>query len=179
MDTKDFFDQYFNDALSISALCSDLGLSQEDAKLFTYIHVKSANAPEGVECFNHFKDEEVLALEILLGIKKMPVLKDNGHGTEECDKVIQNFSNELSRSIKELDFLASEGCGRESYFRAELMRRLRFHQDPDFRRKKLNLYVTEIFPRIKEYTKDKIYAAFERDRKHNQKIILNFRDSLN
>jgi hypothetical protein len=178
MDTDNFFNDYLNDALSISALCSDLGLSQDDAKLFTYIHVKSLNSPDGITCFDKSENEEINALEIMLGMKKFsPTMKDVSI-SDDCEKTIRNFGNELSDCIKNLDFIASEGCGLESYFKAELMRRLRFHQDPDYRKEKLHLYVTEIFPRVKEYTKNKVIEVFERDR-NEERIVLNFRDSLN
>lgn len=179
MTIDQFIKSYIDDALSISALCSDLGLSRDDAKLFTYIHVKSMSSPAGIECFNDAAEQEILALQIMLGIKRFPSIKPEVPLDEPSEAAIGDFTDTLSDRIKELDYIADEGRGLESYFRSELFRRLRFHQDPEYRKEKLKVYMEKIYPRMKEYTKKKVFEVFERERNEGGRIVLNFRDSLN
>jgi hypothetical protein len=179
MSPEKFINTYIDDALSIAALCSDLGYSREDAKLFAYIHVKSSSHPAGIGYFNDEGENEVLALEIMLGFKEFPSLIQDKSGAGVPTPALQELGASICDRIKDLDRAATEGCGMESYLRSELLRRLRFHKDPEYRKEKLDIYTNTILPRMKEYTKKKVFEVFERERNEAGKIVLNFRDSLN
>jgi hypothetical protein len=178
MNADRFISMNFEDALSISAICSDLGIPQDDARLFIYIHAKSSKHPNGIHCFIEEKKEEILALEIMLGIKDVAVLFPE-KGSQTAAPILQNFGSFIKDSISDLDQIARQGCGREFHFRSELAQRLKFHTDQEFRKQKLQVFSTVILPRMKEYGREKAYEAFERHRKKQPVVIINLRDSLN
>jgi len=161
-----FITRYIDDALSISALCSDLGLSRDDAKLFTYIFVKSSQHPRGMGYFSDEREEEIAALEIMLGLK-------------EFTSQVGLGGVGVSNGINALDHAAREMFGVESYLRSELLRRLRFHRDVEYRKEKLAFFSSTILPCMKDYTRKKVFEVFERERNEQGRIVLNFRDSLN
>jgi hypothetical protein len=179
MNFDQFISMNFEDALSIAALCADLGLSNEDARLFVYIHAKSAGNPSGIECFSEKKEEEILALEIMLGKKDFSVQSTENPISDTFNGILQNFGGLVKDSIDNLDHIAREGCGREFHFRSELSQRLRFHTDDQFRKEKLQFFSAIILPHMKKYGKEKAFEAFARQRKTPPVLILNFRDSLN
>jgi hypothetical protein len=179
MNSDQFISMNFEDALCITALCSDLGLSNDDARLFVYIYVKSSGHPSGIQCFLEEKEEEILALEIMLGKRDISTLCPENPKTNEHGDTLRKFGSFVKDSINELDDIARHGAGREFHFRSELAQRLRFHTDQDFRNEKLRVYSTLILPHMKKYGKEKAYEAFERRRKPQPVLILNFRDSLN
>jgi hypothetical protein len=178
MNSDQFISMNFEDALSIAALCSDLGISPDDARLFIYIHAKSSGHPDGIQCFMEEKEEEVLALEIMLGIKNMSVLFPE-RGSDATKTVLQEFGASVNESLCGLDNIARNECGLEFHFRSELARRLRFHTDEKFRKEKLQAFTAIILPHMKEYGREKAFQAFKRQEKKPPVIILNFRDSLN
>jgi hypothetical protein len=179
MNSDNFISMNFEDALSITALCSDLGISNDDARLFVYIYVKSSGHPSGIQCFHEEKEEEILALEIMLGKRDISTLCSDNQKLNECGDTLRRFGSGVRDSINELDEIARHGAGREFHFRSELAQRLRFHTDKEFRNEKLRVYSTLVLPHMKKYGKEKVYEAFERRRKAKPIIILNFRDSLN
>ncbi len=178
MNSDRFISMNFEDALSIAALCSDMGISPDDARLYIYIHAKSCGHPSGVQCFIEEKEEEVLALEIMLGIKNIAVLFPE-KGADAKNAVLQKFGGFVKDSISDLDHIARHGCGLETHFRSELAQRLKFHTDEQFRKEKLRVFSAVILPRMKEYGKEKAFETFARHRKKEPVVILNFRDSLN
>jgi len=179
IDPDKFMSTYIDDALSISALCSDLGLSRDDAKLYTYIFVKSTNHASGLEYFSDEREEEIAALEIMLGLKEFTVHKSFVGNSDACQTVLKDFGAAVSERINALDYSAREMFGTESYLHSELLRRLRFHRDVEYRKEKLAFFSSTILPRMKEYTRKKVFEVFERERGDCDRIILNFRDSLN
>lgn len=176
IDVDHFIGAHINDALSIASICSDDGLSRDDARLFTYIHVKCKNSPAGVLCSNGEHEEEISALEIMLGLKDFPSLNGKSSFTQ---KVIKAFSNDISREIKNIDFAAQEGCGIELYLHSELLHRLRFHTDETFRNEMLNIYKEKILPKIKIYTMKKVFEAFKKQRAEAEVYQLKQRDLFN
>ena len=179
IDPDKFISAYIDDALSISALCTDLGLSRDDAKLFTYIFVKSSNHPLGLDYFSDEREEEVAALEIMLGLRQfasgLGLTKEN----YQTVGALQNFGSAVADGVYELDRGARESLAVESYLRSELLRRLRFHKDVEYRKAKLALFSGAILPRMKEYNRKKVFEVFERQRNEPERVVLNFRDSLN
>jgi hypothetical protein len=179
MDSDQFISRNFEDALSITALCSDLGISNDDARLFVYIHIKSSGHPSGIQRFFEEKEEEILALEIMLGKKDLSIISSGSPSESECNENLRKFGSLMKDSLDALDNFARHECGHEFHFRSELARRLRFHTDEEFRKEKLRIFSTLILPQMKKYGKEKALAAFERKRKSSPVLILNFRDSLN
>lgn len=179
MDIDQFISGNFEDALSIAALCFDLGISNDDARLYVYIYVKSSGHPSGVQCFVEEKEEEILALEIMLGKKDISVLSSTNPSESESDEKLQQFGSLIKESVDALDNFARHECGHEFRFRSELTHRLRFHTDKEFMKEKLLIFSTVILPRMKKYGKDKALTAFDGKRESPPILILNFRDSLN
>lgn len=157
-----FISAHFDDALSIASICNDEGLSRDDARLLTYIHVKCKNSPSGVLCFHENNEEEIAAIEIMLGYKGFPSMINK---SDQAPKALEVFSNTVSGNIKKSDFAALEGCGIEMYLHSELLLRLKFHTDETFRNEMLNIYKEIIVPKIKTYTMKKVFEAFEKQRK--------------
>jgi hypothetical protein len=178
MNSDHFISMNFEDALSIAAVCSDLDIPQEDARLYIYIHAKSCGHPLGIQCFIEKKEEEILALEIMLGIKNMAVLFPE-KGSNATTSMLQKYNSFIKDSLADLDHVARYGCGLETHFQSELSKRLKFHTDDKFRNEKLQVFSSVILPRIKEYGKEKALSLFEHKRKKPPVIVLNFRDSLN
>jgi hypothetical protein len=179
MDVDQFISKYFDDAMNISALCSDMGFSNDDARLFIYIHTKSSTHPMGIQCFDEAKEEEIRALEIMLGVKNFPSAQSEKQSIDSTAAAFKEFGATMCKSVRDLDSIIRDRFGAESYLRSELVRRLRFHTDPQFRKQKLHVFSTTILPRMKEYEHGKAGKAFERNKKKNPVLILNFRDSLN
>jgi hypothetical protein len=171
-----FIGNHFSEAMSIAAICSDYGLSRDDARLLTYIHVKCKSNPAGIEYFNTIQNEEVSALEIMLGLRSFSsIIATKSLGRHALD----NFSKQVSDGIKNIDFSTQEGCGLELYFRSELVRRLKFHTDETYRNEMLSVYNKTILPKIKAYNGKKIFEAFEKHRKEANVEELKLSDLLN
>ena len=171
-----FISHYFSDAMSIAAICSDEGFSRDDARLFTYIHVKSKNSPSGTECFSGEGNEEISALKIMLGQKSFSsLLGDNASMNHALDA----FSEQVAGDIKNIDFAAQEGCGVELYLRSELIHRLKFHTNKKYRNEMLAVYKKTIFPKVKAYNSKKIFKAFEKKRRESDILQLKKADLFN
>ena len=180
MESDKFINMNFEDALSISALCSDLGISNDDARLFVYIYAKCSAHPSGTQYFAEEREEEILALEIMLGKKDISDISSGNQAiSNECTDALRKFGSFVKDSINELEKIARHGSGREFYFRSELARRLKFHTDKKFRTEKLRIYSSLILPNMKKYGREKALQTFERRKKTPPVVILNFRDSLN
>jgi hypothetical protein len=171
-----FISHYFSDAMSIAAICSDEGFSRDDARLFTYIHVKSKNSPSGTECFNGEGSEEISALKIMLGKKSFSSLIGKNASTHHA---LEDFSEQVVGGIKNIDFAAQEGCGVELYLRSELVHRLKFHSNETYRNEMLAVYKKTILPKIKAYNGKKIFEAFEKKRRESEMSQLKQADLFN
>lgn len=171
-----FISHYFSDAMSIAAICSDEGFSRDDARLFTYIHVKSKNSPSGTEYFNGEGNEEISALKIMLGQKSFSSLVGNN---APMNHALNAFSEQVTGEIKNIDFAAQEGCGVELYLRSELIHRLKFHTNKTYRNEMLAVYRNTILPKIKAYNGKKIFEAFEKKRRESGASQLKQADLFN
>jgi hypothetical protein len=171
-----FIGNHFGDAMSIAAICSDEGLTRDDARLLTYIHVKCKNSSLGVECFKGNQNEEISALEIMLGRKSFSSLMEKNSPAQQA---LEDFSEGVRSSIKNIDFAMQEGCGLELYLHSELVCRLKFHIDEKYRNEMLSVYKKSILPKIKEYNGKKIFEAFEKRRKEAEMVELKLSDLLN
>ena len=141
MKSNRFAEKIFKEAHQIHVLCDKLGLSKDNARLFTYIHYKiSSNNYD----YNYFEKEDLIEIEVL------EFLLDN--------KKI-NFSSNVSpcflqvvkipRKLKELDNHLRERYGMEIRIQSELMNRLRIHTDRKYKSKMMQIYKEKILPHLK------------------------------
>jgi hypothetical protein len=152
----DIAERYFEDAVRIYAICGDENLSDDEARLLTYIHVKVRENSGGPDFFDSPDRVEADALGIMLGdcmIAETMVQKD---GT--LVSLGSGFFPEMSGHIHAADEQCLHEAGMENRISGELRNRLRLHRDQEFRRKMVSLYTEKIAPRIFAYDK----AAAER-----------------
>lgn len=164
MNTNTFLSEHMNDALAIAAICSDSGYSNDDVKLFTYIHVKGNLYPNGVHGFTDNMETEINALKIMLAMASFSKANTVNSTDVAIGDIASDYSNSMSNAIKKADLKLEQEHGKESYICSDLMHRLKFHTDKDFRQKKIDCYLVNILPKIKTYSNTKINQAFERER---------------
>lgn len=162
------YSQYFNDALKIHAICVDLNLSEGDARILTYMHAKATESGRGIEYFFSPAQEDSEALEIMLGQRKSTLqLPDNlsldDKGQEALDLILT-----IADRISHIDNMLAKECGLENRLSGELRNRLRLYKDQEFCTSMIDLYNKEIFPRLSEYSQQKIDEAFSRFRAQEQ-----------
>ena len=169
MGDQDSFSNYFDDAVRIHAICADCALSENDARLLTYMHAKASDSGKGVEYFLTPAQEDSEALEIMLGQCKgslrLPAvmsLDEKGHDAVELILTIAD-------KISNLDNLLARECGLENRLSGELRARLRLYKDTEFRDKMIDLYNTKVMPFLPLYNKEKIDEAFSRFRAEQQR----------
>ncbi|MDO8517065.1 MAG: hypothetical protein Q7S33_02975 [Nanoarchaeota archaeon] len=163
METNKFFDLYLDEAIKIHAICFDLNLSTDDAKLYSFIHIRGLESKQGTNYFRKERSEDITPLEILLG-KDKEIIQEKLNSLEELKESFENIF--VCNKINKLDEDAEENFGRESYLKSELSQRLRIYTDILFRNKKLKFYENAILPKIKDYTQDKVNQSFQ---KQNEK----------
>jgi len=152
--------KYFNDTTKIYAICSDLNIPDEKIRLLTFIHIKICE--NGLEYLEHPRIEEVQALQIMLGDsdKIIQTLKEENLNEEQKQSInesIQVLANHLVKADNEL----SQQCGLENRLSSELKYRLLLFENSKFRKEMLDLYQTQIEPKILLYDNQKIKEAFE------------------
>ena len=169
MGDQECFSSYFDDALRIHAICADISLSENEARLLTYMHAKAHESGKGVEYFLNPAEEDAEALEIMLGISKsnfrvpsVMSLDDKGHDALELILTIAD-------KITDLDTMLAKECGLENRLSGELRSRLRLYRDHQFRNSMIDLYKTRIEPRLQLYDKEKIDRAFSRFRAEQER----------
>jgi len=161
MNFETLFNNHFQDALKISAICIDLHLPRSDSKLFTYIYIKGKVSGEGTAYFDTERPHDVKAIEALLGISSL----DDGpqvpaEGIEQDLESIKNSVHTLaSRDLKNIENKLEKEHGIESAFTPELYRRLRLYKDDNFRKDKIETFIECIKPKIEKYTKEDIFRA--------------------
>lgn len=148
MNTDEFVALFYDHALRIHAICLDLNLPTSDAKLLTYIHIKASRRDAAATCLDKTDIEAIKALNILLGRTDLD----------------QQKANLIFERLSEIDARAKTEFGLEFPMRYELENRLRFHEDPEYRRSKLEFYQNEIKPRMEHYDASKISSSFRRNR---------------
>ncbi len=166
MQTDAFFEKYYDDALKINAICVDLSLPGSDAKLYTYIHIKALEN-DGVECFEDESPSEIKALEVLLGKTK----QDGFRKLSRLSQKRQGYNPEkIADKLRGIEMAAKVNFGFEFPFKYELINRLRFHTNPEYRDQKIDFYITTISPRMRFYTENDVKQAFENEQKRLKKI---------
>ena len=160
MSEKEPYTSYFEDALRIHAICADCGLSENDARLLTYMHAKISENAKGIEYFNSPEQEDMDALEIMLGKSNkkicLPPIVDLNKKEQEALEMILTIADRISK----LDMLLAKECGMENRLAGELGTRLRLYKDIVFRDKMISIYKNDIVPLLTNYDKEKINLAF-------------------
>lgn len=154
----DIFEENFDAALKIHAICFDEDLSDEEARILTYIHAKTNKSDKGLNYFDDYNYFDEQALEILLGnqVAAKEVTKD----ASELEVEAAKFLLETNRYLKVLDAAVEKKFGLERRFQNELSHRLRLYKDPVYRKKMIDLYTSKIVPKILKYTKNDINRSF-------------------
>jgi len=163
------YSHYFDDALKIHAICADISLSENEARVLTYMHAKAIESGKGVEYFYCPAEEDSEALQIMLGQSKsslrLPSVASLDQQGQDALELILTIANRISY----IDTLLAKECGLENRLSGELRSRLRLYQDNEYRDKMISLYKTEIQPRLESYTQKEIDEAFCRFRTEQQR----------
>ena len=161
MSGNDTFTIYFEDSLKIHAICADRGYSEEQARIFTYMHSKATESGMGIEYFNDPAPEDCEALEIMLGEKRfLEIPSIMSLDSEEQDAVDLILS--IADKIAHLDGVLARECGLENRLSGELRARLKLYKCKVYREKMMSLYELEIIPDLQTYDRNRIDEAFRR-----------------
>jgi hypothetical protein len=177
MDTENFFEEYFDDAMRIHAICAEVGLCDKEAKLLTYMHIKGLKSGKGPAYFRYEQEHDIDAIEILLGETKLLVqtVRDDQDGREEERGKSSMLLAKLSRRISKLDERFTREYGVEMPLSSELRARLRLYRDVAFREEKIALYQAHVAGRLKEYDRERVRKAF---RKYRARKVREERDLM-
>jgi hypothetical protein len=160
MSQNDSYTSYFEDALRIHAICADSNFSENEARLLTYMHAKASESTNGIEYFDSPMQEDMDALEIMLGKSKkkicLPPIVDLSKKEQDALEMILTIADRISR----LDMLLAKECGMENRLAGELGSRLRLYKDVVFRDKMISIYKNNIVPLLMNYDKTKVSNAF-------------------
>ena len=154
MNTNDFLKNYFNVAMKIHAICTDKGLSSDNAKLYVYIYVKAHESPDGIDYFEQDCSIEIDALKSLLqtGLQEAIVFDE----PLTPDMLLDLYKSYVNKSMTSVERTLQMECGIENAIHGELANRLRLHIDPTFRKKHLDIFNSVILPQIDSYDNDRI-----------------------
>ena len=168
METAHFFDLYYSDCLKIHAICADLKLPSKEAKLFSYIHIKSMQYHEGDTCFDGDLSIEITALKIMLG-KDTSLNRAHSNKSRRQWQAAKPFL--VTDEINSIDSKAYIKYGIEFSLRYELLYRLQFLQESELRRKKLAFYKKVIQPKILDYTLFDVNESFKTEQTRRHQLL--------
>jgi hypothetical protein len=168
----DLMTRYFDDALRIYTMCVNDDLSDDDARLLTYIHVKACESGKGVEYFDDPSEFDEEALRVMLGDTIIADTLVTAEG--EVVSLGGGHASTVSREIFSLDSAFERDLGMEGRISGELRLRLRLYRDKSFREKMVTLYSKKIAPKIFSYDRNAVEQAFKNYRekavRNEQKI---------
>lgn len=145
-----FTDTEYEAALKIYHICADLGLSKEDAKLYTYINHSEREKGHGF--FKESQPTSIGSLDVLLGrIDNCDLLAKIEAANASIVVPMRNLL--IAENLQELDQRPEAGDYSQ---KAELKARLRMHYDPDFCKEKLRIYHEMIAPLIEGYDNEEV-----------------------
>ena len=163
--TMEISERYFDDAVSIYAICGDENLSDDEARLLTYMHVKAQGNPDGLDFLDDPDNTDRDALRIMLGdctLAETMVAKD---GT--VVSLGSDFFPEIGSRLSSMDATYRGELGMENRISGELRNRLRLYDDEEFREKMASLYREKIAPRIFFVGKAAVERSFKSYRERN------------
>lgn len=169
MSEEKSFESYFDSAMRIHAICSDFGLSENEARLLTYMHTKSVESGKGIEYFLNPAPEDSEALEIMLGEKKgvlniPPIMSLDDESREAIDLILT-----IADKIAQLDTVLASECGLENRLTSELRFRLRLYKEREFRDKMIQIYKGTILTNLSSYDSEKVQDAFKKFRTEKER----------
>jgi hypothetical protein len=125
--------RYFDDAVRIYAICGDEALSDDDARLLSYIHVKACESDKGIDYFDDPSPHDEEALSILLGETMVADTMVTAKG--EVVELGNDMVSDAHSEIGALDQRFENDLGMERRLSGELRSRLCLYHDEQFRRK--------------------------------------------
>jgi hypothetical protein len=164
--TMDVFERYFEDAVRIYAICGDEELTDDDARLLTYMHAKACESGKGIEYFNDPSEHDEEALKVLTGDLTIGELAISDKG--EVVPVSDPLTASMSDTIGDIDNTLKNEQGFENRISGELRHRLRLYRDPEFRTKMTEIYAKKISPRIFSCTEGGKEQSFRRYREKTE-----------
>ncbi len=141
--TDDFLNRHFNSVCSVYTVCNEHALSKEDARLYSYIHIKALERQNEFTETPNDESIEIDALKAMLGVDGWRDSRSIRPQNKAAKGVIDAFIS-VSDEMKHTDLQLREEHGLEFRLHSELYNRLRFHTDSDFRSEKLNFYRSKI-----------------------------------
>lgn len=154
MSTNSLFDRYFSTAMRIHAICTDLGLSKDIAKLYVYIYVKATESSEGLEYFDGDCTVEIEALKALLKRGISDAVICDGELTSET--FLEIFKSYVSKAVTNVECNLQREYGLENVLRGELANRLRLHIDENYRKEHIETFKTKVLTAIHLYNDEKV-----------------------
>ncbi|KMQ49559.1 hypothetical protein CHISP_3517 [Chitinispirillum alkaliphilum] len=151
----------FEDSLKIHAICADNDFSEDDARIFTYMHSKAVESGRGIEYFIKPPPEDSEALEIMLG-KKYTLQLPSQISLDEEEKEAVDLIETVAEKISQLDSLLARECGLENRLSGELRSRLRLYKSAEYRDTMIDRYKRDIKPQLPLYDSSRIDQAFKR-----------------
>lgn len=164
--TELFLERNFDTAMKIHAICYDKNISRQKSKLFTYMFVKMQDSGLGLDYFDADHAAEIEALMLLLGMNSRPqdaLVFDEQPTLEDMPKIVGELA---CRAIKQAEKVAQQRYGIESPITPELMLRLKFHIDADFRKKMVDEMVSLVASELGQYTKENVQDSITREQAH-------------
>ena len=169
MNEHNTFSIYFEEAMKIHAICADRNYSEEQARIFTYMHAKAVESGQGIDYFNSPAPEDCEALEIMLGQKRallIPSVITLDDKEQDAVELILSIAEKIANLDK---FLARE-CGLENRLSGELRSRLKLYKCKEYREEMTNIYSNEIEPELKKYDRRRIDKAFKRHQREKDRL---------
>jgi len=154
LSTNSVFDRYFSTAMKIHAVCTDIGLTKDIAKLYVYIYVKATESPHGFEYFDGDCTVEIEALQALLKRGFSDALVCDGELTS--DTFLEIFKSYVGKAITRVECNLQNEYGLENVLRGELANRLRLHIDENYRKEHIETFKTKVLTEIHSYDDSKV-----------------------
>lgn len=177
------------DGLKIRAICDEYNLTLEDAArqscLFVEIY-KIAKRSEGniVDYIEEHKEIHLNALELMTDRERLKHLH-NAIDSEDISNSLVGESDGVSRyrffkkliiidELEKADAYLKAQYGISNFLTSQLENSRRLYTDSEFREQQVNLYLTQIEPRLSYYTIDRvadIFKHFVKKEQENQDSI--------
>jgi hypothetical protein len=154
LSTNLVFDRYFVTAMKIHAVCTDIGLTKDIAKLYVYIYVKATESPDGFEYFDGDCTVEIQALNALLRRGLNDAVICDGELTSET--FLEIFKSYVSKKMTAVECNLQKEYGLENVLRGELANRLRLHIDENYRKEHIETFKTKVLTEIHTYDDAKV-----------------------
>jgi hypothetical protein len=164
----DLMTRYFDDAVRIYAICGNDDLSDDDARILTYIHAKACESGKGIDYFNDPPEFDEEALQVMLGDTIIADTMVTAEG--EVISLGNGHASAVSKEVSSLDSSFEHDLGMERRISGELKLRLRLYHDKSYQDKMVTLYSKNIAPKIFSCDCSSVERAFK---KYREKAVRN------